>query len=125
MWYMIQRTAKDLKSPQVLNVQRVETGIVKEYNTQEDVEQVVQEGCEVRFSLAHRAPIMKHTLAKKLRYLEDEKIAKATTEETYEVPTDLDEPIKYVFEEIGKMGMNIINEEREEIVITPDDFKRF
>ena len=65
MWYMIKHTVKDPKSPQVLKVQRVENGIVQEYNSKEDVEQVVQEECKIRFNLAHKAPIMKHALGKK------------------------------------------------------------
>ena len=60
-----------------------------------------------------------------MRYLEDEEIAKAVTEGTCEIPTDLDEPTKYILEEIGKMGMKIRNEEGAEIVITPEDFKGF
>ena len=61
---MIKRTVKDPKSPQVLKVQRVKNGIVREYNSKEDVEQVVQEECEIRFNLAHKALLMKHALAK-------------------------------------------------------------
>ena len=62
---MIKHTVKDPKSPQVLKVQRVENGIVQEYNSKEDVEQVVQEECESRSNLVHKAPIMKHALGKK------------------------------------------------------------
>ena len=61
---MIKRTVKGPKSPQVLKVQRVENGIVQEYNSKEDVEQVVQEECEIRSNLANKAPIMKHALGK-------------------------------------------------------------
>ena len=98
---------------------------MQEYNSKKDVEQVVQEECEIRFNLAHKAPIMNHALAKRLRYLEDEEIAKAITEGTYDIPTGINEPTKYIFEEIGKMGMKIRNEEGAEIVITPEDFKGF
>ena len=73
MWHTIKRTVKDPRSPQVLRVQRVEDCRVCEYRTKEEVEQVVQEECEVRFNLAHKAPIMKHTLANELGYLEDER----------------------------------------------------
>ena len=90
MWYKIKRMVKDPGSPQVLRVQRMENGHVCEYNNKEEVEQVVQEECEVRFNLPHKAPVMKHALANKLRYLEDEEIAKIRVEGTYEIPTDLD-----------------------------------
>jgi uncharacterized OsmC-like protein len=77
MWYLIKRTVKDPHSPSVLKVQRVVEGKIEEYTVQEDVEQAIQEECEVRFSLAHSVPIMNLLLGEKLRYLSDEALAKA------------------------------------------------
>jgi hypothetical protein len=47
MWFLIKRTVKDPQSPSVLRVQRVVGGEVKEYVTQEDVEQAIQQECKV------------------------------------------------------------------------------
>ncbi len=47
MWFLIKRTMKDPQSPSVLCVQRVVGGKVKEYVTQEDVEQAIQQECKV------------------------------------------------------------------------------
>ncbi len=58
MWYLIKQTVKDPASPSVLKVQRAVDGEVKEYTVQEDVEQAIQRECEIRFTLAHSAPIM-------------------------------------------------------------------
>jgi hypothetical protein len=44
---------------------------------------------------------------------------------TYEFPSDLDPATKLVLEEIGKLGVKILNGEGSKIVITPDDFKFF
>ena len=44
---------------------------------------------------------------------------------TYEFPSDLDPATMLVLEEIGKLGIKIINGEGSKIVITPDDFKHF
>jgi hypothetical protein len=44
---------------------------------------------------------------------------------TYEIPSDLDLATKLLLEEIGKLGMKIVNGEGSEIVITLNDFKRF
>ncbi len=77
MWYLIKRMMKDPHSPSVLKVQRVVEGKIAEYTVQEDVEQAIQRECEVRFSLAHSAPIMNSLLGEKLRYLSDEALAKA------------------------------------------------
>ncbi len=73
MWFLIKRTVKDPQSPSVLRVQRVVNGKVKEYVMQEDVEQAIQRGCKVRFSLAHSAPIMTTLLGECLHYLLDKR----------------------------------------------------
>jgi hypothetical protein len=65
---------------------------------------------------------MNSLLGEKLRYLSDEALAKAITTGTYEIPTDLDPATAMILEEIGKLGMKIVNNE---IIITPEDFKQF
>ncbi len=66
----------------MLRVQRVVNGEVKEYVVQEDVEQAIQRECEVRFSLAHSAPIMTTLLREQLRNLSDETLARLMRPET-------------------------------------------
>ncbi len=92
---------------------------------QEDAEQAIQRECEIRFTLAHSAPIMKSLLGKRLRYLSNESLARSIIMGTCEIPSDLDPATKLVLEEIGKVGIKIINGEGSEIVITPNDFKHF
>ena len=58
---------------------------------------------------------MKHLLAGKLRYLEDEDIAKAIVDGTYDIPPELDEATKYILREIGNMGRKIRKGEGHEI----------
>ena len=82
MWTNIKYVVRDPRSSQVLRVQRLEHGEVCEYTSKEDIERVVQEECEARFTLAHNAPIMKISLAGKLRYLEDEDVARAIVDGT-------------------------------------------
>ncbi len=72
MWFLIKRMVKDPQSSSMQRVQRVVNGEVKKYVVQEDVEQAIQRECEVRFSLAHSAPIMTTPLGECLRYLLDE-----------------------------------------------------
>ena len=67
MWYLIKRTVKEPSNPSVLRVQRVVNGEVKDYVVQEYVEQAIQHECEIRFTLAHSAPIMQTLLGKRLR----------------------------------------------------------
>jgi hypothetical protein len=111
--------------PSVLKVQQVVNGEVKEFQEQDEVERAIQEECEVRFTLAHSAPIMSNLLGEKLRYLSDEDIARQIITGTYVIPVDLDPATKMILEEIGRMGVKIVNEEGAEIVITPEDFKQF
>jgi uncharacterized protein YlzI (FlbEa/FlbD family) len=125
MWFLVKRTVKDPQSPSVLRVQRVVNGEVKEYVVQEDVEQVIQRECEVRFSLAHSAPIMTTLLGERLRYLSEEALARSIIAGTYDIPSDMDPATKLILEEIGKLGMKIVNGEGSKIIITPEDFKQF
>ncbi len=104
MWYLIKRTVKDPCSPSVLRVQRVVNGEVKEYIIQEDVEQAVQHECEVRFLLAHSAPIMKTLLGERLRYLSNEALARSIILGTYNIPSDMDPATKLILEEISNWG---------------------
>ncbi len=116
---------KDPCSPSVLRVQRVVNGEVKEYIIQEDVEQAIQRECEACFLLAHSAPIMKTLLRERLRYLVDEALARSIILGTYDIPSDLDPATKLILEEIGKLGVKIVNGEGHNIIITPEDFKCF
>ncbi len=90
MWYVIKRMVKDPQTPSVLKVQQVINGKTHEYKVQKDVENAIQQECEIRFSLAHSAPIMSTLLGERLRYLSNESLAKAITTGTYEIPSDMD-----------------------------------
>jgi hypothetical protein len=90
VWYLIKRTVRDPRSPPVLKVQQIIDGELHEYNEQEEIEQAIQRECEVRFTLAHSAPIMNSLLGEKLRYLSDEEIARQIITGTYDIPEELD-----------------------------------
>jgi hypothetical protein len=122
MWYLIKRTVKDPHSPSILRVQRVVTGKVKEctgYGASNPVE------CKVQFSLAHSAPIVITLLGEKLRYLSDKSLARAIITGTYDIPTNLDPTTTLILQEIGKLGMKIVNGNNNKIIITPEEFKHF
>jgi hypothetical protein len=125
MWYLIKRMVKDSHSPSVLQVQRVVNGEVKEYIVQEDVEQAIQHEYEVRFALAHSAPVMKTLLGERLRYLSDESLSRSIIMGTYDIPSDMDHATKLILEEIGKLGAKLVNGKGNEIIITPEELKQF
>jgi hypothetical protein len=122
MWLLIKRTVKDPQSPSMLRVQRVVNGTVKEYIVQEDVEQAIHQECEVRLSLANSAPIMTTLLGEHLRYLSDKKLARSMIAGTYDIPSDIDPATKMILEEIGRLGMKIVNSKGSKIIITPERF---
>ncbi len=122
---MIKRTVKDPQSPSVLKVQRVINEELHKYEVQEDVENAIQQECGIRFSLAHSAPIMTTLSGEQLQYLSDEELAKSIITVMYEIPSDMDPATKRILEEIGRLGVKLVNEERMEIIITPDDLKIF
>ncbi len=125
MWYLIKWTVKDPCSPSVLRVQHVLNREVMEYIIQEDVKQAIQRECEARFLLAHSAPIMKILLGERLRYLSDEALARSIILGTYDIPSDMDPATKLILEKIGKLGVKKVNGEGHNIIILPEDFKRF
>jgi hypothetical protein len=89
---------------------------------QEDVEQAIQRECKVRFSLMHSAPIMNLLLREKLQYFQD---TKAIITGTNNIPTDLDPTTAMILQEIGKLGMKIVNGDNNKNIIPPEDFKSF
>ena len=125
MWYLIKCTVKNPANPSVLKVQRIVDGEVKDYVVQEDVEQAIQRKCEIRFTLAHSAPIMNSLLGERLQHLSDESLARSIIMGTYDIPTDLDPVSKLILKEIGNLGVKIVNGNESKIIITPKDFRRF
>jgi hypothetical protein len=125
MWYLIKRTVKDPHSPSILRVQGVVKGKVKEYTVQEEVKHAIQCKCNIWFPFTHSAPIMTTLLGERLRYLSDEALAHSIIMETYKIPYDMDPATRLILEEIGRLGIKLVNGEGNEIIIMPEDFKHF
>ena len=125
MWYLIKRTMKDPHSPNILRVQRLIEGEVKEYTAQDKVKHAIQRECKIRFSLAHSAPIMTTLCLERLRYLSDKALARSIIIGAYKIPSDMDPATKLILEEIGRLNIKLVNGEGNEIIITPEGFKHF
>jgi hypothetical protein len=111
MWYLIKRTVKDPCRPRVLRVQCVVDCETREYTAQDKVKNAIQHECKIRFLLAHSAPIMNTLLGERLQCLSDDTIACAIMLGTYNIPTNLDPITKLILEEIGKLGVKLVNKE--------------
>ncbi len=70
----------------------------------------------MRFTLVHSATIMNSLLGKKLHYLLDKSMAKAIIAGTYDIPTDLDPATAMILQEIGELGMKIVNGDNNKII---------
>ena len=125
MWHQIKRTVKDPQIPSVLRVQQVIKGEIQEFQEREEVKSAIQRECKGRFTLAHSTPIMITLLGDKLRYLLEEEIARQIITGTYNIPEEMDTATKLILEEIGRMGVKIVNGEGRKIEITSEDFKLF
>jgi hypothetical protein len=68
---------------------------------------------------------MSTLLGKRLRYLSNKALARAIITGTYEISLDMDPATKLILEEIGKLGVKLVNKEGTEIIITLEDFQRF
>jgi hypothetical protein len=68
---------------------------------------------------------MKTLLGERLQYLSNKSLARLIILGTYDIPSNLDPATKLILEEIGKLGIKIVNGEENKIIIMPDDFKHF
>ncbi len=55
----------------------------------------------------------------------DENLTQAIITKTYNIPLDMDPATKLILEEIGNLGIKLLNNKGAEIVITPEDFRQF
>jgi hypothetical protein len=64
-------------------------------------------------------------LGERLRYLSNEALAHSIITGTYDILSNMDLTTKLILEEIGKLGVKLVNGEGNKIIITPEDFKHF
>ena len=114
MWYLIKKTMKDSHSLSVLRVQQVVKGKATEYTAQEEVEHTIQRKCKIRFTLAQSAPVMTTLLGERLHNLSDKALVRSIIMGTYEIPSDMDPSTKLILEEIGRLGIKLVNGEGNE-----------
>jgi hypothetical protein len=64
-------------------------------------------------------------LGERLGYLSNKALTHSIITGTYDIPSDMDPATKLILEEIGKLGVKLVNGEGKKIIITPKDFKHF
>ncbi len=68
---------------------------------------------------------MNTLLGERLRYLSNKTLSRSIIMGTYDIPSDMDPATKLILEEIGKLGVKIVNGEGNKIVIMPEEFQSF
>ena len=125
MWFTINRSLDDPRLGATMKVQKVVNGEVVEIDNKEAMNAEIQLVTEKRFDLAHSAKITLSSLQEKLGYLSDTEFAKELLGGEAVIPADVDETTTMVLEEIGRLGMEIQNEDGQKFTITPTQFKYF
>jgi hypothetical protein len=85
----------------VTRVDRIEDRVTVEYNQQEDIERVVREEMQARFSAAELSPFCQGLLGKELGYISDTATAAAILNHTYVIPDSVSDATALLIDEIG------------------------
>lgn len=96
------------RSIAVIRVERVENGETVEYMVQEEMEQVVREMTQDRFTLASSSPLCNGLLGKQLGYIADTSIAQQIQEGTFEPPAGVSDATILVLEMIGNIAKHLV-----------------
>ena len=109
MWSQLNYTFKDNggRSNAVTRVERMENGEVVEYTQQEEIEQVVREETQHRFTLAASSPLCNDLLGDQLGYIADTEVATAILNGTFVPPDNVSDATLLVLEEISRIAAEI------------------
>ena len=124
MWFLIKRVVKDPRNGAVLEVEEVVNGKLVRHREKEAVEDCIQRNCEIRFQLAHGAPISKSVLADDLKVLSDSELARKLFTGSYEIPDDIDNATAEILRGIGELGMKVQLGQRT-FTLTEEDFRKY
>jgi hypothetical protein len=106
MWQRLTYTFLDNggRSNAVTRVERIEDGNVVEYTVQEEMEQVVREETQHRFTLAASSPLCNGLLGKQLGYSADTDVARSILDGTLVIPEGVSNATVLVLEEITRIA---------------------
>lgn len=105
----------------VTRVEWVDEGKMEEYIEQEDVERVVREMTQDRFTLADSSPVCNGLLGKQLGYLADTDIAQSILNVTFAPPPETSDATVLVLAEIGRIAA-VIRQGGVCLTLLPEEF---
>lgn len=108
----------------VTRVERIENGTTVEYTSQSDVERVVREETQSRFSAAESSPFCQGLLGQELGYISDTETAAAILTGTYEIPSSVSDATALLIDEIGRVGKKIVRG-AVRLSVLPEEFREY
>jgi hypothetical protein len=125
MWQRLKYSFSDNggRSNAVTRVEQEDDGTVVEYMEQEDMEQVVCEITQRRFTMADSSPFCNELLGEQLGYIADTKIAQSILDGTFQPPPNTPDSIVLVLEEIVRIAKEI-GEGAVQLVLTAEEFQQ-
>jgi hypothetical protein len=108
----------------VTHVERVEDGEVVDYTEQEDIERVVREETQTRFSAAASSSFCQNTLGEELGYVSDTEVAAAILAGTYEPPSDCSDSTVLLLDEIARVA-TLIERGTVRLSVTSDEYRDY
>ena len=126
MWAQLKHVFSDNggRSNAVTRVECVENGLTVEYTKQEDIEQVVREETQSRFTLAESSPLCNGLLGEQLGYLADTAVAESILNGTFVPPEYVSDATILVLEEIGRIAA-VIRRGAVRLSLTPEEFMQY
>ena len=126
MWQRLSYTFNDNggRSKAVTRVEQIEDGNVVEYTVQEEMEQVVREETQHRFTLAESSPLCQGLLGEQLGYLADTEVARAILDGNFVAPDGLSDDTVLVLDEISRIA-SIIRRGDVRLILTADEYVHY
>ena len=126
MWPQIRHVFSDNggRSSAVTRVERMEDGELREYTEQEDIERVVREETQERFSAAASSPFCQGELGDILGTVSNTAAAAEIIEGTYSPPEGTPESVCLLIEEIGRIG-KMVTRQAVRLTCTTEEFQTY
>jgi hypothetical protein len=109
----------------VLRVERYVNGELETNMEHEDMVSCIQGETGFRFLLAHSAKITNTLLAEKVGYLSNTHMIEALTAGTMDIHDNVDNVTTLILDEMSHPEMKLVVGNKEEIIVSPDNLKRY
>eukprot|EP00956_Cyclotella_meneghiniana_P021783 scaffold40187_cov45-Cyclotella_meneghiniana.AAC.1 len=126
MWSSLSYTFNDNggRSNAVTRVERIENGVTVEYTEQSEVERVVREMTQNRFTLADSSPLCSGLLGEQLGYLANTEVAEQILTGKFIAPEEASNATVLVLEEISRIA-GVMKAGKVSLSVSPEEFTQY